>query len=44
MLMKKAAAPGKAKKAKAIEGMDRFGKVCAELKSQVIDLECLIAA
>lgn len=27
-----------------IEGMDRFGKVCAELKPQVIDLECLIAA
>jgi hypothetical protein len=27
-----------------IEGMDRFGKVCAELKPWVIDLECLTAA
>jgi hypothetical protein len=27
-----------------IEGMDRFGKMCAELKSWVIDLELLIMA
>ncbi len=27
-----------------IEGMDRFGKMCAELKSSLIDLEFLIAA
>lgn len=27
-----------------IEGMDRFGKLCAELKSSLIDLEFLIAA
>lgn len=27
-----------------IEGMDRFGKVCAEVKSWVIDLEFLAAA
>jgi hypothetical protein len=27
-----------------IEGMDRFGKMCAEVKSDLIDLECLIAA
>jgi N4-gp56 family major capsid protein len=26
-----------------IEGMDRFGKLCAELKPWVIDLECLAA-
>ncbi len=26
-----------------IEGMDRFGKKCAELKLLVIDLECLAA-
>ena len=26
-----------------IEGMDRFGKVCAEIKPWVIDLECLAA-
>ncbi len=26
-----------------IEGMDRFGKMCAELKPWVIDLECLAA-
>lgn len=27
-----------------IEGMDRFGKICAEVKPWVIDLELLIAA
>ena len=27
-----------------IEGMDRFGRMCAELKLWVIDLECLTAA
>ena len=27
-----------------IEGMDRFGKMCAEVKSSLIDLEFLIAA
>jgi hypothetical protein len=27
-----------------IEGELKFGKMCAELKPQVIDLECLIAA
>jgi hypothetical protein len=26
-----------------IEGMDRFGKVCAEVKSDLIDLKCLAA-
>ena len=26
-----------------IEGMDRFGKLCAEVKLWVIDLECLAA-
>jgi hypothetical protein len=26
-----------------VEGMDRFGKMCAELKSWVIDLEFLAA-
>jgi len=27
-----------------IEGEDKFGKVCAEVKPWVIDLECLTAA
>ena len=27
-----------------IEGMDRFGRMCAELKSSLIDLELLTAA
>lgn len=27
-----------------IEGEDKFGKMCAEVKPWVIDLECLIAA